>query len=54
VRGGTQRLLQLTEREPGVRGVFLGFQYATGQAPRLRTPRQEPQAPAPPPGFGPP
>jgi outer membrane receptor protein involved in Fe transport len=54
VRGGTERLLQLTEREPGVRGVFLGFQYATGQTPRLRTPRQEPQAPAPPPGFGPP
>jgi hypothetical protein len=52
VRAGDDRLLQVTQRRPGVRGVFLGFQYATGQAPRLRTPRQEQQA-APSGGFGP-
>jgi outer membrane receptor protein involved in Fe transport len=53
ILSGTERLQQLTEREPGVRGVFLGFQYTTGRAPRLRPPRPDAQAPAPPPGgFG--
>jgi outer membrane receptor protein involved in Fe transport len=52
IRAGTERLLQLTAREPGVRGVFVGFQYNTGQAPRLRPVRQDPQ-PAPSTGFGP-
>jgi outer membrane receptor protein involved in Fe transport len=52
VRAGTDQMLQITQRRPGVRGVFLGFQYATGQAPRLRTPRQDQQAPAAAPGFG--
>jgi allophanate hydrolase subunit 1 len=45
----------MTERAMGIRGVYVGLQYATGQAPRLRAPRAEPQAPAPPPGgFAPP
>ncbi len=55
IRTGTERLLQTTERAMGVRGVYVGLQYATGQAPRLRAPRAESQAPAPPPGgFAPP
>jgi allophanate hydrolase subunit 1 len=55
IRTGTERLLQMTERAMGIRGVYVGLQYATGQAPRLRAPRAEPQAPPPPPGgFTPP
>jgi outer membrane receptor protein involved in Fe transport len=53
IRTANDRLLQLTERRPGVRGVYVGYQYATGRAPRLRQPRQEQQAPGPPPAFGP-
>ncbi|HYW51808.1 MAG TPA: TonB-dependent receptor [Gemmatimonadaceae bacterium] len=51
---GSQTLQQYTERSPGVRGVFVGFQYATGQTPRLRAPRNDPQAPQAPSGFTPP
>ncbi len=51
VSTGTERLQQYTERLPGLRGVFVGFQYATGQTPRLRAPRNDPQAPS---GFVPP
>jgi outer membrane receptor protein involved in Fe transport len=54
IRGGTASLVQFTERTPGVRGVFVGYQYTVGQAPRLRQPRQDPQAAAPAGGFAPP
>lgn len=43
IRTGTDALMQVTTRQPGVRGVFLGYQFATGQAPRLRQPRPDAQ-----------
>ena len=44
VQAGTSTLTQITERNPGVRGAFLTFQYNYGQQPRVRQPQQqEPQ-----------
>jgi len=41
VQAGTSTLTQITERNPGVRGAFLTFQYNYGQQPRVRQPQQE-------------
>jgi hypothetical protein len=43
IRTGDDRLIQVTERQFGVRGTFLSFQYTFGQAPRIRQPQQQPQ-----------
>ena len=41
VQAGTSTLMQITERNPGVRGAFLTFQYNYGQPPRVRQPQQD-------------
>ncbi|HKH91161.1 MAG TPA: TonB-dependent receptor [Gemmatimonadaceae bacterium] len=41
VQAGTSTLTQITERNPGVRGAFLTFQYNYGQQPRVRQPQQD-------------
>jgi outer membrane receptor protein involved in Fe transport len=43
VQAGTSTLTQITERNPGVRGAFLTFQYNYGQQPRVRQPQQQDQ-----------
>ncbi|MFL5617257.1 MAG: TonB-dependent receptor domain-containing protein [Gemmatimonadaceae bacterium] len=43
VQAGTSTLTQITERNPGVRGAFLTFQYNYGQQPRMRQPQQQDQ-----------
>ena len=43
VQAGTSTLTQITERNPGVRGAFLTFQYNYGQQPRVRQPQQQEQ-----------
>jgi ferric enterobactin receptor len=44
VRASNDEIIQLTQRQFGVRGTFLSFQYTFGQAPRIRQPQQqEPQ-----------
>jgi outer membrane receptor protein involved in Fe transport len=45
IRAGDDKLIQITERQFGVRGTFLSFQYTFGQAPRIRQPQQQPQEP---------
>jgi ferric enterobactin receptor len=46
VRAFNDEIIQLTQRQFGVRGTFLSFQYNWGQAPRIRQPQnQEPQQP---------
>lgn len=40
IRTGDDRIIQVTERQFGVRGVFASFQYAYGRPPRVR-PRQD-------------
>jgi outer membrane receptor protein involved in Fe transport len=45
IRTGDDRVIQVTERQFGVRGTFLSFQYNFGQAPRIRQPQQPPQEP---------
>ncbi len=50
IRAGDDNLIQLTERRFGARAVFLTFQYAFGQAPKIRQPRPD-DAPAPQVGF---
>ena len=40
------RFYQTTQRNFGARGLFLSFNYAFGQQPRMR-PRAEPEAPQP-------
>lgn len=42
IRAGDGQVIQITERQFGVRGTFLSFQYNFGQTPRIR---QQPQAP---------
>jgi len=51
VQAGTSTLTQITERNPGVRGAFLTFQYNYGQQPRIRQsqPQDQPQQGG---GFG--
>lgn len=51
IRAGDDNLIQVTERNFGVRGAFLTFQYAFGQQPRIRQQPQEQQQPSG--GFGP-
>ena len=42
------RFYQTSQRNFGARGVFLSFNYAFGQQPRMRPrPQQEPEAPQP-------
>jgi ferric enterobactin receptor len=41
IRTGNDRLIQMTERKFGVRGVFLNYQFTYGQAPRIRQPRPQ-------------
>ena len=43
VQAGTSTLTQITERNPGVRGAFLTFQYNYGQQPRVRQPQPQEQ-----------
>ncbi len=43
VRSTTGTLVQMTDRKFGVRGVFLGYSWAMGQAPRFRPPPQQDQ-----------
>ncbi len=50
IRAGDDKIIQLTERRFGARAVFLTFQYAFGQAPKIRQPRPD-DAPAPQVGF---
>ncbi|HUQ47154.1 MAG TPA: TonB-dependent receptor [Gemmatimonadaceae bacterium] len=53
IRTGDDNLIQFTERQFGVRAVFLTFQYNFGQTPKFRVPKQDdqPQAQT---GFPPP
>ena len=47
IRTGNDKIIQVTERQFGVRGTFLSFQYTFGQTPKLRqAPQQEQQAPS--------
>jgi hypothetical protein len=50
--GSDGRVYQETLREMGARGVFLGYSYSFGQAPRIR-PRPQEQAPVAEPGIEP-
>jgi outer membrane receptor protein involved in Fe transport len=43
IRAGDDRVIQVTERQFGVRGTFLAFQYTFGQAPRIRQPQPQDQ-----------
>ncbi len=45
IRAGDGQVIQITERQFGVRGTFLSFQYNFGQAPRIRPQPQAPQEP---------
>jgi outer membrane receptor protein involved in Fe transport len=48
VLAGNDNVTQLTERNFGIRSVFLTFQYNYGQAPKIRPQQQQqPEAPAP-------
>jgi outer membrane receptor protein involved in Fe transport len=44
--------VQVTDRTFGVRGVFLGYSWAMGQAPRFRPPAQDANQGSQAPGFG--
>jgi ferric enterobactin receptor len=50
IRTGNETLMQTTQRTPGVRAVFLGYQYNFGRPPRVREPRPSDQ-PQSGPGF---
>ncbi|MBV9880580.1 MAG: TonB-dependent receptor [Gemmatirosa sp.] len=41
IRAGDDNLTQITSRNPGVRAVFLTYQYNFGRPPRIRQPRPE-------------
>jgi outer membrane receptor protein involved in Fe transport len=43
VKVGDNNLVQITEREFGVRGTFLTFQYNFGQTPKIKIPQPEQQ-----------
>jgi outer membrane receptor protein involved in Fe transport len=49
IRVGDDNLTQITSRNPGVRGVFLSYQYNFGRPPRVREPRPQDQQQGP--GF---
>ncbi len=51
VRTGTGTLVQMTDRHFGVQGVYLGYSWAMGQAPRFR-PQPQDQQQGQPAGFG--
>ena len=53
IKTGDDKLIQFTERQFGVRAMFLTFQYNFGQTPKFRVPKQDdqPQAQT---GFPPP
>ena len=44
---GDNNLTQTTARKFGVRATYLTFQYAFGQTPKIRMPKEEPAQPAP-------
>ena len=50
IRAYNDEIIQLTQRQFGVRGTFLSFNYTWGQAPRIRQPQPD-NAPAPQSGF---
>jgi outer membrane receptor protein involved in Fe transport len=52
IRAGNDDLMQLTLRRPGVRAMFLTYQYNFGRPPRVRQPRQDEGQQGG--GFGPP
>jgi hypothetical protein len=43
IRAGDDNVIQITERNFGVRGVFLNFQYTYGRPPRIRQQEQPEQ-----------
>jgi outer membrane receptor protein involved in Fe transport len=43
VRAGDDNLTQITSRNPGIRGVFLGYQYNFGRPPRVRATQPDDQ-----------
>lgn len=43
IRTGNDTIIQVSERQFGVRGTFLSFQYTFGQTPRLRQPQPQDQ-----------
>ena len=45
VRAHNDEIIQLTQRQFGVRGTFLSFQYTFGQTPRIRQPQPQEQQP---------
>lgn len=45
IRTGNDQTIQVSERRFGARGAFLSFQYNIGQAPRIRQPQPQEQAP---------
>lgn len=47
IRAGDDNLTQITARRFGVRATYLSFQYAFGQTPKIRLPKEEPAQPAP-------
>jgi ferric enterobactin receptor len=47
IRAGDDNLTQITARRFGVRATYLTFQYAFGQTPKIRLPKEEPAQPAP-------
>ena len=50
IRAHNDQIIQVTERQFGVRGTFLSFNYTWGQAPKIRQPQPDNQ-PAPQGGF---
>jgi hypothetical protein len=36
IKAGDDRVIQLTERDPGSRSIFVGYQYNFGRPPRVR------------------
>jgi hypothetical protein len=47
VRAGDDKVVQITERNFGMRMVWLAFQFNQGRPPRVRQPRQEQEGGAP-------
>jgi hypothetical protein len=43
IRAGDDNVIQITERNFGVRAAFLTFQYNFGQAPRIRQRQDQPE-----------
>jgi outer membrane receptor protein involved in Fe transport len=47
IKAGDDNLTQITARKFGVRATYLTFQYAFGQTPKIRLPKEEAAQPAP-------